>query len=61
MQVLQSTAAVFTNGYVFDELPLELVKTAIHTASNAGAAILFDPGVCSYQTLQHAKLHGQQL
>eukprot|EP00878_Enallax_costatus_P032986 GHUV01036348.1.p1 GENE.GHUV01036348.1~~GHUV01036348.1.p1 ORF type:complete len:298 (+),score=89.05 GHUV01036348.1:387-1280(+) len=43
-QVLQSTAAVFTNGFVFDELPLELVKTAIHTASSSGAAILFDPG-----------------
>ncbi|WIA08996.1 hypothetical protein OEZ85_008410 [Tetradesmus obliquus] len=43
-QVLQSTAAVFTNGFVFDELPLELVKQAIRTASDAGAAVLFDPG-----------------
>ncbi|KAF6266752.1 Ribokinase-like protein [Scenedesmus sp. NREL 46B-D3] len=42
--VLCSTAAVFTNGFVFDELPLELVKQAIRTASNAGAAVLFDPG-----------------
>jgi hypothetical protein len=44
VQVLRSTAAVFTNGFVFDELPLELVKQAIRTASDAGAAVLFDPG-----------------
>jgi hypothetical protein len=44
LQVLRSTAAVFTNGFVFDELPLELVKQAIRTASDAGAAVLFDPG-----------------
>lgn len=42
--MLQSTAAVFTNGFVFDELPLELVKQAIRMASDAGAAVLFDPG-----------------
>jgi hypothetical protein len=35
---------VFTNGFVFDELPLDLVKSAIHIASEAGAAICFDPG-----------------
>lgn len=45
VQALQSTAAVFTNGFVFDELPLDLVKSAVHTASEAGAAICFDPGV----------------
>ncbi len=44
LQVLRSTAAVFTNGFVFDELPLELVKAAVQTASSAGAAVLFDPG-----------------
>ncbi|KAF8072882.1 iolC [Scenedesmus sp. PABB004] len=43
-QVLRSTSAVFTNGFVFDELPLDLVKAAIATASEAGAAVLFDPG-----------------
>jgi hypothetical protein len=44
VQALTSTAAVFTNGFVFDELPLELVKSAIQAASDSGAAVLFDPG-----------------
>eukprot|EP00775_Hariotina_reticulata_P013761 gene13761-13880_t len=44
LQALKSTEAVFTNGFVFDELPLELVKSAIQAASDAGAAVLFDPG-----------------
>jgi hypothetical protein len=51
LQVLRSTAAVFTNGFVFDELPLELVKQAIRTASDAGAAVLFDPGKQALQRL----------
>ena len=35
---------MFANGFVFDDLPLELVKEAAHVASEAGAAICFDPG-----------------
>jgi hypothetical protein len=45
VQALQSTASVFTNGFIFDEWPLDLVMSAITTASAAGAAICFDPGV----------------
>jgi hypothetical protein len=32
------------NGFVFDELPLALVKAAVQAAAAAGAAIFFDPG-----------------
>lgn len=56
LQALHSTAAVFTNGFVFDELPLELVKAAIQTASNAGAAVLFDPG--AHMSQQVASMNG---
>ncbi len=41
---LRSTAAVFINGFVFDELPLDLVTAAIATAAAEGAVVLFDPG-----------------
>jgi len=41
---LQDTHAVFTNGFIFDELPLELVELAVCLASEAGAAVCFDPG-----------------
>jgi hypothetical protein len=42
-QVLQSTEALFVNGFVFDELPAEAVLAAA-TAQAAGAAVFFDPG-----------------
>jgi hypothetical protein len=62
VQVLRSTAAVFTNGFVFDELPLELVKQAIRTASDAGAAVLFDPGAhARHQQLLKREQRLQQL
>ncbi|GBF90155.1 sugar carbohydrate kinase [Raphidocelis subcapitata] len=44
MRALASTRAVCANGFVFDELPLSLVRTAVEAASAAGAAIFFDPG-----------------
>jgi hypothetical protein len=43
-QALTTTRAVCFNGFVFDELPLELVRGAVEAASGAGAAIFFDPG-----------------
>lgn len=43
-QALRSTHAVVANGFVFDDLPLQLVQDAARTASEAGAAICFDPG-----------------
>ena len=44
LQAISSTHAVFTNGYVFDELPLPLVEAVAKAASEAGAAVCFDPG-----------------
>jgi hypothetical protein len=44
VQAISSTRAVFTNGFVFDELPLPLVEAAAKAASQAGAAVCFDPG-----------------
>jgi len=44
MQAISSTHTVFTNGYVFDELLLPVVEAAAKTASEAGAAVCFDPG-----------------
>jgi hypothetical protein len=43
-QLLQSTEALFVNGFVFDELPAEAVLAAAATAQAAGAAVFFDPG-----------------
>jgi hypothetical protein len=42
--VLRNTAAVFINGFTFDELPVEAVIGAARTAQEAGAAVFFDPG-----------------
>jgi len=46
LRALTGTRAVCLNGFVFDELPLALVKSAVEVASAAGAAIFFDPGAC---------------
>ena len=43
-RVLQDTEALFINGFVFDELPVEAVLAAAATARGAGAAVFFDPG-----------------
>ncbi|GIL69748.1 hypothetical protein Vretimale_10235 [Volvox reticuliferus] len=42
--VLRSARALFTNGFIFDELPLEAVQAACTDAIQHGAAIFFDPG-----------------
>ena len=47
---------VSLNGFVFDELPLEVVLQAASHASTAGAAIFFDPGPRAW-TMAPAKLH----
>ncbi|EFJ43260.1 hypothetical protein VOLCADRAFT_119122, partial [Volvox carteri f. nagariensis] len=44
MEVLRTARAVFTNGFIFDELPLAAVETACSDAIEHGAAIFFDPG-----------------
>mmetsp|Transcript_2991 Transcript_2991/g.7381 ORF Transcript_2991/g.7381 Transcript_2991/m.7381 type:complete len:416 (-) Transcript_2991:319-1566(-) len=44
LQMLRSSRAVFTNGFVFDELDLGVVCGAAREAIAHGAAIFFDPG-----------------
>lgn len=44
VQLIKGTRAVFMNGFVFDELPLDMVVSAINLAHSMGAAIFFDPG-----------------
>ena len=56
MQVLAGAEVVSLNGFVFDELPLEVVLQAASHASAAGAAIFFDPGPRAW-TMAPAKLH----
>jgi hypothetical protein len=41
---LKQARAVFTNGFIFDELPLNVVTDAITEAIYAGASVFFDPG-----------------
>ncbi len=43
-QTLQSTHALFVNGFIFDELPGSVVMSAVACARKAGAATFFDPG-----------------
>lgn len=47
-KVLDSTAALFINGFVFDEVPAEIVQRAAQRAKHAGAAVFFDPGPRSW-------------
>lgn len=42
--LLESTAALFINGFVFDEIPAPIILEAALHAQRAGAAVLFDPG-----------------
>ena len=44
MQALQSTHALFVNGFIFDELPGSVVMSAVACARKTGAATFFDPG-----------------
>lgn len=44
LQALSSSKAVFTNGFIFDELSLDVVRAGIEAAVAAGSAIFFDPG-----------------
>lgn len=42
--VLRSSRAIFTNGFIFDELPLHIVQSACSDAIQHGSAVFFDPG-----------------
>lgn len=44
LQVLRNSRAVFTNGFVFDEMPGALVRSACQDAIDHGSAVFFDPG-----------------
>lgn len=44
MQALQDTRAIYLNGCLFDELPSDMVLSALLQAKNSGAVICFDPG-----------------
>ena len=55
-QVLAGARVVAINGFVFDELPMEVVLQAAQHASEAGAAIFFDPGPRAW-TMAPAQLH----
>jgi hypothetical protein len=63
VQLIKGTRAVFMNGFVFDELPLDMVVSAINLAHSMGAAIFFDPGIPALNScdcMQH-NLFGSQL
>jgi len=47
-RVLDSTAALFVNGFVFDEVPSHIVTAAAQRAQQGGAAVFFDPGPRSW-------------
>ena len=47
-RVLDNTAALFINGFVFDEVPSGIVLRAAQRAKHAGAAVFFDPGPRSW-------------
>lgn len=44
LAMLRRARALFANGFLFDELPLELVTRAVTAAAASGAALFFDPG-----------------
>ena len=44
MQALQDTRAIYLNGCLFDELPSDMVLSALLQAKNGGAVICIDPG-----------------
>lgn len=55
--VLSNTAALFVNGFVFDEIPEELVVQAAKIAQAHGAAVLFDPGPRSWTFEKGVRRH----
>ena len=44
MQAMQDTHAVFLNGFLFDELPADMVLSALLRAKSNGTVVCFDPG-----------------
>ena len=48
LHVLENTKSVFINGFVFDEIPEQVVVDAALHAQEHGAVVLFDPGPRSW-------------
>lgn len=46
MDLVHNARAVFVNGFIFDELRLDVVQEACQKAITQGGAIFFDPGLC---------------
>lgn len=44
LQVMQDTHAIFLNGFLFDELPADMVLSALLQAKTSEAVVCFDPG-----------------
>lgn len=57
VNILSDTSAVFVNGFVFDEIPEELVVQASKIAQSHGAAVLFDPGPRSWTFKKGIRRH----
>ncbi len=57
VDVLSRTRTVFVNGFVFDEIPEDLVVQAVHIAHGRGAAVIFDPGPRSWTFNEGIRRH----
>jgi sugar/nucleoside kinase (ribokinase family) len=57
VNVLSQANAVFVNGFVFDEIPEELVVQATEISQSHGAAVLFDPGPRSWTFEKGVRRH----
>ena len=57
VDVLSQANAVFVNGFVFDEIPEELVVQATEMSQSHGAAVLFDPGPRSWTFEKGVRRH----
>ncbi|GAX80599.1 hypothetical protein CEUSTIGMA_g8034.t1 [Chlamydomonas eustigma] len=55
LERLRRAKAVFTNGFVFDEIPLDIVQTACKEAIQSGAAVFFDPGPRCFTMLEGSR------
>ncbi|KAF5830892.1 sugar/carbohydrate kinase [Dunaliella salina] len=44
MELVESARTVFVNGFIFDELRLDVVQEACQVAMQKGGAVFFDPG-----------------
>lgn len=55
--MLREASAVFMNGFVLDELSVDLVLSAVRIAREAGTAVFFDPGPRCWTLLEQPRRH----